>query len=265
MKKKINLQAIFKRLLLSGAPEVRLSIRIKMVLYIMVIFLTMLVIMNVSIARIISQGNEDYINDDLVTMKNNGLIYARQMLVLNDQDNNEEGFAAIARELVEEISGAPGNPTAALALDGSMLASTNASAFIEHSFGDESLARGGLAAFTLNTEQQATRAYFSYPVLVEGKSIGVIRTIADYSILYTQGNSTIRSVSTITMVVFLVALAFAMLFSNSIAAPIVKLAGISSALQKDVEQNKIDIGKVVRLSRSKRKDEIGTLERNFAE
>ena len=83
--------------------------------------------------------------------------------------------------------------------------------------------------------------------------------------LYTQGNNTIRSVSLITVVVFLVALVVALALANSIAGPIGKLANISSALQKDVEQNKIDIGKVVRLSRSKRKDEIGTLERNFAE
>lgn len=265
MKKKFDIKALFQQRILSGAPEVRLSIRVKMVLSMMAIFLTMLLILNLSVARIISQGNEDYINDDLVAMKNNGLIYARQMLVLNEQDNNEEGFAAIAQELVEEICGATGNPTAALALDGAMLAATHPQLFIEHSYGDEGLARGGLAAFTLNTERQKTRAYFSYPVLVEGKNIGVIRTVADYTVLYTQGSSTIRSVSGITMLVFVAALVFAAVFSNSIAAPIVKLAHISSALQKDVEQNKIDIGKVVRLSRSRRRDEIGTLERNFAE
>ena len=265
MKKKFDPRNLIRRLALRGKPQVRLSIRVKMVLYMTAIFFVMLMVTNLFIARIVSQGNEDYINDDLVVMKNNGLIYARQLLVMGNHNNDEQGFDAIAQQLVEELAGATGNPTAALTLDGRMVASTNAQVFIEHSFGDEGLARGGLAAFTLHTEQQQTKAYFSYPVLIEGKSIGVIRTVADYTVLYTQGNNTIRSVSLITVVVFLVALVVALALANSIAGPIGKLAGISSALQKDVEQNKIDIGKVVRLSRSRRKDEIGTLERNFAE
>ena len=263
--KKIDLKALLARLYAGGTPDVRMSIRLKLMLSMTAIFLTMLVLMNVFIARNISQGNERYINDDLVTMKNNGLIYARQMLVLKQMDNNEEGFAAIAQELVEEISSATGNPTAALTLDGRMIASNHPAVFTENSFKDEGLARGGLAAFTLNTEQQATRAYFSYPVLIEGKNIGVIRTVADYTMLYTQGNNTMRSVSLITMILFFVTLLFALVFANSIVNPIVRLAGITEGLQKDVEQNKIDIGKVVRIARSKRKDEIGTLERNFSE
>lgn len=251
--------------LFAGGPEVRLSIRVKMALYMLAIFLSMLLIMNFFIAQNISQGNERYINDDLVTMKNNGLIYVKQMLVLSQQNNNEEGFAAIAQDLVEEISGATGNPTAAFTMDGQMLAATNSAVFIENNFGDVSLARGGLSAFTLDTESQRTRAYFSYPVLIEGNSIGMIRTVADYTILYTQGNNIMRSVSLITMVICFVSLVIAVLFASSIASPIMKLARISEALQKDVEQNKIDVGKVVRLARSKRRDELGILSRNFAE
>ena len=74
-----------------------------------------------------------------------------------------------------------------------------------------------------------------------------------------------RSVSLITMVICFVSLVIAVLFASSIASPIMKLARISEALQKDVEQNKIDVGKVVRLARSKRRDELGILSRNFAE
>ena len=204
--------------LFAGGPEVRLSIRVKMALYMLAIFLSMLLIMNFFIAQNISQGNERYINDDLVTMKNNGLFYVKQMLVLNQQNNNEEGFAAIAQDLVEEISGATGNPTAAFTMDGQMLAATNSAVFIENNFGDVSLARGGLSAFTLDTESQRTRAYFSYPVLIEGNSIGMIRTVADYTILYTQGNNIMRSVSLITMVICFVSLVIAVLFASSIAS-----------------------------------------------
>ena len=192
--------------LLTSAPEVRLSIRVKMVIYMSIIFLTMLAILNIFVARNVTAGNEKYINDDLVTQKNNGLIYVKQMLVLNGRDNDEEGFAAIAPALVEEISGATGSPTAAFDTAGEMLAATNSQVFIENSFGDVGLARGGLSAFTLNTEGSQTRAYFSYPVVIEGKTIGLIRTVNDYSILYKQGNNTVRSVTIITIIVFAVSL-----------------------------------------------------------
>ena len=36
-----------------------------------IIFLTMLVILNIFVARNVTAGNEKYINDDLVTQKNN--------------------------------------------------------------------------------------------------------------------------------------------------------------------------------------------------
>ena len=74
--------------LLTSAPEVRLSIRVKMVIYMSIIFLTMLVILNIFVARNVTAGNEKYINDDLVTQKNNGLIYVKQMLELNGRDND---------------------------------------------------------------------------------------------------------------------------------------------------------------------------------
>ena len=101
MKKKIDLRSLLRRLKRSETPQVRLSIRAKMVLYMTAIFFVMLMVTNLFIARIVSQGNEDYINDDLVVMKNNGLIYARQLLVLGDHNNDEQGFSAIAQELVE--------------------------------------------------------------------------------------------------------------------------------------------------------------------
>ena len=104
MKKKFDPRNLIRRLALRGKPQVRLSIRAKMVLYMTAIFFVMLMVTNLFIARIVSQGNEDYINDDLVVMKNNGLIYARQLLVMGGHNNDEQGFAAIAQQLVEELA-----------------------------------------------------------------------------------------------------------------------------------------------------------------
>ncbi len=245
--------------------EVRFSMRTTMIAGITALFLIMLIAIDFFIANTITSSNEKYINDDLVSNKKNGIIYAKQILMLSGEDSSEGGFAAIAQSLVDEIADVTGNPVIALSMNGDVLASAKPEAFEGESFSDEGMARGGLSAFTLNSDGNATYAYFSYPVPVEGKNIGILRTRVDYTLLYQQGNSIIRSVTFITMLSFLAAMAFAVLFSKSISSPIIKLVGITQSLQEDVENSKIDISKVVRLSRSTRKDEIGMLSRSFAE
>ena len=253
------------RFFLPKVSEVRFSMRTTLMAGISMLFLAMLIVIDFFVASTISTSNEKYINDDLVSMKKNGIIYAKQMLMLQEEDNSEAGFAAIAQDLVDELLDVNGFPVIALSMNGEIIASTRTDAFEGTQFSDEGMARGGFSAFTLNSNANKTYAYFSYPVSVEGKNIGILRTRVDYSLLYQQGNSILRKVTLITVFSFLVALLFSILFSKSIAMPIVKLAGIASALQEDVENSKIDISKVVRLSRSTRKDEIGMLSRSFAE
>jgi len=242
----------------------RWTIRKQMLLWLSIIFIVMLVTMNVFIIRNIQSGNEEYINDDLVVLKNNGLLYVRQILVMNNLDNNEEGFAEIAAALCAEIADATGNPTAAYTMDGRMIESTNPVLFAQASFDDLRYAKAGMSAFTLDTDQGRTYAYFSYPITIEGNSIGLLRTVTDYSVLYLQGNNTIRSVSLITLVAFALAMGVGVLFSTRISKPISKLAAISSEVEKDVEQSRLDVKLVVRMARSPRRDEIGQLSRNFA-
>ncbi|MDR2514371.1 MAG: HAMP domain-containing histidine kinase [Christensenellaceae bacterium] len=242
------------------------TIRKKIVLWLSAFFLGMLIAMNLLIARDVQSSNEEYINDDLVMLKNNGLLYVRQNLVLENLDNDEGSFAKIAVELCEEIAAATKNPTAAYTTDGRLISSTDSSLFGALRFEDLQRAKGesGVPTFTLNTEGGNTYAYFSYPIAIEGKRIGLLRVVADYSVLYWQGNNIITSVSLITLFIFALTLLFAILFTGSISRPISQLARISSEVEKEVEQSRLDISHVVRLQRSPRKDEIGQLSRNYA-
>lgn len=240
------------------------TIRKKMVLWLSLVFVVMLLVMNIFIIRDIQSANLDYINDDLVTQKNTGLIHVKQNLQLKNLNNNEEGFAQIAPQLCEELTMATGNPVAVYDKAGALIASTNSYRFEQSVLDDLRRARGGLASFTVNTEGSSTYAFFSYPVDIEGNNLGVLRMIVDYSFLYSQGNKTIRSVSVITLIVFAVALVFVFFFSSRISGPISALAAISSEVEREAEQSRLDVSRVIRLQRTTRKDEIGQLSRNFA-
>lgn len=244
--------------------KMKWTIRKQMLLWLSAIFVVMFVAMNVFIVRNVQAGNEEYINDDLVVLKNNGLLYVKQILVMNNLDNNEEGFEKIAAALCEEIAGATGNPTAAYAMDGRLIEATNPVLFAQSDFDDLRYAKGGISAFTLNSDGGQTYAYFSYPITIEGNNIGLVRTVADYTMLYLQGNNTIRSVSLVMLVTFAVAMGLGVLFSTRISKPISQLAAISSEVEKAVEQSRLDVKLVVRMARSPRRDEIGQLSRNFA-
>lgn len=236
----------------------------QMMAWLSVIFILMFMLMNIFIVQNIRSGNEEYINGDLIGLKNNGILYVKQILVMNNLDNDEEGFEHIAKELCDEIAGATGNPIAAYTMNGTMLQSTNPTLFTQNGFDDLRYAKGGISAFTLDTDGGSTYAYFSYPITIEGKNIGLIRTVVDYTALYLQGNNTMRSVSLITVASFAVAMAMSVFFATRISKPISQLASISSNVEKDVEDSRLDVSKVVRLARSPRQDEIGQLSRNFA-
>lgn len=121
--------------------KMKWTIRKQMLLWLSAIFVVMFVAMNVFIVRNVQAGNEEYINDDLVVLKNNGLLYVKQILVMNNLDNNEEGFEKIAAALCEEIAGATGNPTAAYAMDGRLIEATNPVLFAQSDFDDLRYAR----------------------------------------------------------------------------------------------------------------------------
>ncbi|MDD3244459.1 MAG: HAMP domain-containing sensor histidine kinase [Eubacteriales bacterium] len=241
-----------------------MSIRTKMVAGLSVIFGCMLLVMNLFIAGNIRTNNEAYINSDLVVLENNGQIYARQVLIIHALENNEDSFSEVASEISRELSGVTGNPVAAYSRNGQLLHSTDDKIFSQAQYDDLVFAMQNRAAFTLDTTGEGkTVAYFSYPVMVEGNTIGIIRTVEDYSLLYSQGTNIMNFITIITISIFAVALIFSMLFSQSIAAPISRLATLSGNIAKYVQDNTLDSARVRRQLRIDRKDEIGKLGRDY--
>lgn len=242
-----------------------MSIRTKMVMGLSIIFGCMLLVMNLAITGIVWGNNESYINDDLVVTESSGLVYAKQMLIINKLDNDEQSFAEIAGSLAREISGATGNPVAAYSTDGQLISATDATLFNRAQYDDIQFAMQQRSAFTLDTSDDGrTMAYFSFPVIIgDGHTIGILRSVSDYTVLYSQGRHTIEVVSIITLAVFVVTLILSIWLSQSIANPIVRLATLSGNIARYVQDNTLDAARVRRQLKIDRRDELGKLGRDY--
>lgn len=242
-----------------------MSLRLKMIIGICLVFASLLAAMNFFLSRYIQTSNENNITDELTGMNANGQVYVRQFLALGGEQSDTPGFPAIAQDVVDELSGLTGNPTGAYSKAGALLAASRSGVFEKLKYDDLPEALAGKPAFTLDTSGGKTSAYCSYPITVDGRDIGIIRTVIDCSALYATGNNMMHSVIIITSAMFLAALLVSFVFIQGISSPIIKLAALSGAAAKSIEMNKLNLGSIDALQRTKRKDELGRLSRNFAD
>jgi signal transduction histidine kinase len=242
-----------------------MSLRLKMIIGICLLFAGLLAAMNVFISGYIQAGNEKAISDELAGMTSNGQIYVRQFLAVAGAQSDSEGFAAVARDAANELANVTGDPTAAYSTGGELLAVSQIGVFEALDYEDLQAAMDGSPAFTLNSAEGKTAAYCSYPVTVDGRDIGVMRTVIDCSAQYAAGNNMMHSLSIVTSAMFLVALLVSIVFIQGISSPVMKLAALSGAVARSIERNAANAGSVDALLKSKRRDEVGRLSRNFAE
>jgi signal transduction histidine kinase len=241
-----------------------MSLRLKLIIGLCLVFTALLIAMNVIIANSIQAGNEKIILNNLSELSSNGQIYARQFLIINSKNNDSQGFSSIAKDTVSELSSITGNPTGAYSAAGALLCSTQDEAFRSAKYDDLTYAIGGHPAYTLDTVGKQTFAYFSYPVSVAGKSVGIIRTKVDYSTLYMQGSGMMSSLTLITSIALLAALLLSILLIQSFSIPVAKLASISGTIARGIEQESLRLGGVETLLATKRNDEVGKLSKNFS-
>lgn len=241
-----------------------MSLRLKMIIGICLLFGCLLAAMNIFISGYIQTSNETIITGELTELCNNGQVYARQFLAVSGKQVDAAGFESIAQDTVNEMANATGNTTGAYSSSGKLLAASRDGVFQTVKADDLQKAIHGETAFTLDTVDGKTVAYFSYPVAVDGGDIGILRSIVDCSTLYVYGNNIMHTVTIITAAMFFVALLISFFFIQSISSPIIKLAAISGTVANSIEQNKLNVNSIDSLLSTRRKDEVGRLSRNFS-
>lgn len=242
----------------------RLGIRRQMTLILFVVFLAGGGILYGSLHAKLWQSLEEQIIRELQSRQENTLVYIRQLLMLQNANNDEEGYRQIAEDIVRELKPLGGRNFSVLDTSGRYL-SGNTQLQEGTVTPDLQHALEGNAAFTMTyPDSEHMFVYFSMPVVIENRTIGIIRYRTDVSGLFAQVNQSEQQVYRTTAVVFALIFLLLAFFINRLLVPVWKLTEISRQVVLDLSREQVDMQMLAQLADSGRRDEVGELSRNFS-
>ncbi|MCS7458890.1 HAMP domain-containing histidine kinase [Paenibacillus doosanensis] len=230
------------------------TIKVKFLLGFFIIFAASLLLLNLLVVRIIETSNENIITEDLIGLKKNSSVYVKQTFMINHYSNDEIYFGQMAQEMVAELQHVSSSEVSAYSVKGELLYTSDASAFA--AAGDEDLkqALDGKTAYTLHYSDSPAMVYYAYPVMMDGKKVGILRFAKDFSLLHEQSRHILDVIFYVTIAIFAAAFLFSYLLSRHITIPLGQLAKASTEVTEG------NLGVRIRF---RRKDEIGKLADNF--
>ncbi len=245
---------------------VRIGIRLKLTLQLFVLFAAGLTAINLLVILQIHTDNENRIEEEMRGILPNAEIYTLQLLMLNKQNNEEEGFQAIVPELLAQLQRATGREVAAYTMDGVYLDGAEFSSALSSVPSGEDLLNAQAGSPSYRIEYGAGNklsVYFSCPMVIEDNAVGILRFYSDYSELRAQGARIERLIFAVTLTVMTLTFFLVQLSANRVVRPVQLLARDSHAVSRRIgtqDGGSVSAG-VERLS--KRRDEIGELAENY--
>ncbi len=210
------------------------------------------------------QNQEEQIVRELQELEKNTLIYVRQLLMLRDANNDEDSYQMIAEDIARELKNLGGRSLCVLDREGVFLGGSRQ--LLEEGSGEDlKQAMKGSAAFTM-TYPEADRmvVYFSMPVEIQGRNLGIIRYQVDASASYVQVAWTEQLVYQMTAAVFALVFVLLAFFTGRLLTPIWQLTKISRQVVRDLTRQQVNMQMLAQLADSGRRDEMGELSRNFS-
>ncbi len=242
----------------------RFGIWSRMAAGLLAVFLAGVFILYGGIHTRLEQSREEQIMQELQRMRENTEIYVRQLLMLNDANNDEESYRRLAGDIARELKVTGGMGISVLDREGGYL---DGSLKMPDDGPGEDVrqAIAGNAAFTMTYPASDTMlVYFSMPVVIEKRNIGIIRYRIDTSALYVRGKQTESLVCRIAVIVFGVIFLLLAFLMSRLLVPVQNLTRITRQVVRDIAGEKIDMQMPAQLANSRRRDEIGELSRNFS-
>ncbi|SFI27582.1 Signal transduction histidine kinase [Paenibacillus sp. UNC496MF] len=230
------------------------TIRAKFAVGFLLIFCLSFLLLNVTLKEYIRSSNRTIITSDLVELKNNGNVYVRQAFLINHFTNNDLYFGQMAEEMVGDLRRATSSDVSAYTVDGVLLYSSDQTKFAGRSTSDLKLALAGKTAYTITYAGSAGSVLYSYPVVIDGVKVGILRFAKDFSSLYEQTGRILNILFYLALAIFAAAYLFSYMLSRQITIPLVKLTRAST----EVIRGNLDVRIGIR-----RRDEIGRLAANF--
>jgi len=230
------------------------SIKVKFLIGLLVIFFASLLLLHHFVMQIIESSNETIITQDLNTMKKNSNVYVKQTFMINHYSHDEIYFEQMSKELVGDLKNITSSQVAVYSLNGNLLAASDNTAFNSPPGDDFKHALKGETAYTITHVEKKSSIYFSYPVVIDGEKIGILRFSKDVSMLYENSRQILDVILYVTIAIFAMGLLLCFALFWNITLPIVKMTKVSTEV--------INGNLNVHISLN-RKDELGKLAHNF--
>ncbi|RXI98615.1 sensor histidine kinase [Anaerobacillus alkaliphilus] len=212
--------------------KLKLSIRKKFLYGFLLIFTIALLLLNAVISNMLYKNSETIIKNDMVSFQKYSREYVKQYLLLKNLTENSV-FQKDGERLVQELSSNLIGNISLYNEEGLFLyeavgdrneyiiTNTNPSKIIENSSNEDvNLALQNKAAFTINLIDKRTWVNFSFPVFINGKSLGIIRLSKDYSALFEANQRVLTSLTVFTLFLFIAIFVFSYILSNKIVRPL---------------------------------------------
>lgn len=230
------------------------TIRAKFIVGFFLIFCLSFLVLNQTVKEIIRTSSQKIVTSDLVGLKNNSNIYVRQAFLINHFTNNKLYFGQMAEEMVNDLKHATSSHVSAYTVDGKLLFSSDKQQFSGPSDEDLRQAIEGKTAYTITYGRNSGTVLYSYPVIIDGVKVGILRFTKDFTLLYEQSGRIMDIIFYIALAIFGAAFLFSYMLSRHITVPLVKLTRAST----EVKNGNLDVRIPFR-----RRDEIGELALNF--
>ena len=230
------------------------TIKGKFIIGFLLIFSLSFLVLNQTVKKIIWSSNEEIVTSDLVELKKNSIVHVNQAFLMNTYKSNELYFGDMADEMADNLHRSTGSDVSVYNVNGALLSSSNKKVFSGKSDDDLKQAIKGKTAYHISNDRNKAEVFFSYPVVVDGTKVGILRFSKDFNLLYKQSGEILDIVFYIALAIFVAAFLFSYILSRHITIPLVKLTEATSQVKK----GKLDVDIHFR-----RKDEIGQLAINF--
>lgn len=232
------------------------KISIKFIIGLLLIFSLSFIVLNQTVKGYIESSNRNLVSSELNGFKNNSNVYIRQAFLINHFTSNEMYFGEIAPEIARDLTHTTNSSVGIYTIQGKLLYTSDSSVFSQHQQKESDLqqAINGNTTYSITYDSHKTTVLFSYPVVIDGSKIGILRFYKDFSTLYEQTAKVLDITLYIALAIFAAAFLFSYMLSRHITIPLVKLTKASSEVKKGNLDVRIHFN---------RNDEIGRLAENF--
>jgi signal transduction histidine kinase len=237
---------------------VKISIRYKFILAFSLIFLLSGIILNVVTSRIVLKSTEDKIIDDMATIQQTSREYLKQFFTAMGIKPEKSDFAKNGKMIANTLSDNFNCSVSIYTLEGvfiyQALAENAQIPAGENSMVDISDALYDKSSVQIRYVDGKYITYFSYPLTMGGKAIGIIRFVKDYSGTYNYNRRLLNLITIFTIILFGVVFIFTYLLSATITRPLIRLNNAFS----EVASGNYNFDPKI-----KNRDEVGELTNNF--